>query len=63
VPPTADPDAWQALDAPFTPYEDWQPAPGTCSRCGAPAERGLTRWWHLDTPCPARGRTAHFTPA
>jgi hypothetical protein len=57
-----DPDRWHALDAPFTTWDTWQPAPGTCSRCGQPAEQGTTRWWHLDTPCTDRGRPARFVP-
>lgn len=61
--PTADPDYWHALDAPFTPYATWQPNPGRCSRCGQDAEQGSTRWWHLDAPCPGHGRIpAHFVP-
>lgn len=55
-------DRWRALDDPFGLDEDWQPIPGTCSRCGQPAALGTRRWWHLDAPCPARGRTATFIP-
>lgn len=61
--PTA---AWdepeRALDAPFTVPDDWAPIPGRCSRCGGDAELGETSWWHLDEPCPARGRVAEFLP-
>lgn len=57
-----DPDQWHALDAPFTTWERWQPVPGTCSRCHQSAEHGLTRWWHVGTPCPSRGRPADFVP-
>ncbi|BFP50011.1 hypothetical protein KCMC57_63790 (plasmid) [Kitasatospora sp. CMC57] len=63
MPHPAEPDHWHALDAPFTPYETWQPEPGTCSRCGRAAERGEHRWWHLGERCPGLGRlAAHFVP-
>jgi len=55
-------DPHRALDAPFTPPDEWDPIPGTCSRCGAKAELGETKWWHIDQPCQARGRTAEFLP-
>jgi hypothetical protein len=55
-------DPWRALDAPFTPDDDWQPVPGTCSRCGQPAYLGISRWWHLGAVCPSRGRAADFLP-
>ena len=55
-------DRWHALDAPFTPLADWDPTPGTCSRCGQPVWLGEQRWWHKGDPCPSRGRTAEFLP-
>lgn len=53
---------WHALDAPFTPFGDWDPIPGTCSRCGQPAWLGERRWWHDGESCPSRGRPAEFVP-
>lgn len=53
---------WRALDAPFALLGDWDPIPGTCSRCGARAWLGETRWWHDGTACPSRGRRAEFVP-
>jgi hypothetical protein len=52
---------WRTLDAPFTEPDDWQPIPGTCSRCGQPAYLGTRRWWHLGTVCPPK-RPADFIP-
>ncbi|MCX4750916.1 hypothetical protein OG455_41280 [Kitasatospora sp. NBC_01287] len=54
--------ATRALDAPFTPPDDWDPIPGTCTRCGQPAWLGETKWWHNAEPCQSRGRTADFLP-
>lgn len=53
---------WHAVDAPFTPLNDWDPIPGACSRCGQPARLGERRWWHDGAPCASRGRTAEFLP-
>jgi hypothetical protein len=53
---------WHAIDAPFIPLGDWDPIPGTCSRCGERAWLGETRWWHVLQPCPSRGRPADFVP-
>jgi hypothetical protein len=53
-------DLWRALDAPFHPGPDWQPIPGTCSRCGQAAALGTRRWWHLGPACRAR-RADHLT--
>jgi hypothetical protein len=65
---TADPQ-WRALDAPFAPAGEWDPIPGTCSRCGQSAALGERRWWHLGPPCQAKRadrltapRTAEFIP-
>lgn len=56
-------DPRRAVDAPFTTPDAWpDPIPGRCSRCGHDAWLGETHWWHDDTPCPARGRTAQFIP-
>lgn len=55
-------DAWRSLDAPFTVRSEWQPIPGTCSRCGARAWLGVTKWWHADgKTCPSR-KPAEFLP-
>lgn len=55
-------DNWRALDAPFTQRAEWQPIPGTCSRCGARAWLGETKWWHTNgRTCPSR-RPAEFLP-
>lgn len=57
------PEHWRALDAPFTPPDEWQPIPGTCTRCGQPAWLGERRWWHDGPPCPAGYRRgAEFQP-
>ena len=55
----------RALDAPFTPPADWDPIPGTCSRCGGRAWLGETRWWHDGPTCRARptGRITQPVPA
>ena len=53
---------WHSLDAPFTVLPDWDPIPGTCSRCNGRAWLGESRWWHDGQPCPARGRIADFLP-
>lgn len=53
---------WRALDAPFA-LNDWDPIPGTCSRCGRAAWLGETRWWHDLEPCASRGQGAEFVPA
>lgn len=55
-------DEWRSLDAPFTLRDDWDPIPGTCSRCGAKAWLGITKWWHDDGKvCPSR-KPADFLP-
>lgn len=53
---------WHAVDAPFTPLNDWDPIPGHCSRCGGRAWLGQTRWWHDGPVCPSRGMPAEFLP-
>ena len=36
--------------------------PGTCSACGAPAERAPSgRWWHVGVPCLNRSQVV-FMP-
>lgn len=47
-------DRQRAIDAPFTAPTEWQPIPGTCSRCGQPSWLGETRWWHDGPTCRAR---------
>ena len=56
------PDEQRALDAPFTTPDEWDPIPGTCTRCGADAWLGERRWWHDKEPCPSRGMPAEFLP-
>jgi len=51
---------WRAVDAPFTTPDEWDPIPGTCSRCGRRAFLGETRSWHDGPPCRAR-RTDKLT--
>jgi hypothetical protein len=55
-------DPHRALDAPFTPPDEWDTIPGRCSRCGQPAELGETKWWHVGETCPSRGRPSEFHP-
>ena len=55
-------DPHRALDAPFTLPDDWDPIPGTCTRCGADAWLGEKRWWHNGPACESRGRGAEFLP-
>lgn len=55
-------DPHRALDAPFTPFYEWEPIPGRCSRCGQAAWLGERRWWHDKEPCPSRGLAADFLP-
>lgn len=48
------------LDAPSVPFEQWlgELETGECTRCGGPAERGRTRWWHTGTDCALLPRPA-----
>jgi hypothetical protein len=55
-----EPDRWRALDAPFADPAEWEPTPGTCSRCGRRAWLGERRWWHDGPTCRAR-RVDHIT--
>lgn len=55
-------DSWRALDAPFSQRAEWHPIAGTCSRCGARAWLGETKWWHASgRTCPSR-KAAEFLP-
>lgn len=55
-------DVWRSLDAPFTLRAEWSPIPGTCSRCGAAAWLGESKWWHASgKTCPSK-RPAEFLP-
>jgi hypothetical protein len=56
-------DSWRALDAPFTLRGEWDPIPGQCSRCGAQAWLGESKWWHANGQvCPSR-RPVEFLPS
>lgn len=54
-------DPARALHSPFTLPDDWDPIPGTCSRCGRDAWCDEGRWWHDGDACPPT-RAAEFLP-
>lgn len=56
-------DPARALHSPFTLAEDWDPIPGTCSRCGGPALLIESGWHHDGRGCdPRRAMAAEFIP-
>ncbi len=55
-------DPHRALVAPFKIPDDFDPIPGTCSRCGGDAWCDEGRWWHDGPSCRANGPTAEFLP-
>jgi hypothetical protein len=56
-------DPARALIAPFTLPQDWDPIPGTCSRCHRPALLTETGWHHDGHGCdPRKAGAARFIP-
>jgi hypothetical protein len=58
-----DDDPIRAVREPFTLPDEWDPIPGTCSRCGGPAVLNEDRWWHDGRGCdPSKRAAPHFIP-
>lgn len=56
-------DPARALHSPFILPDDWDPIPGTCSRCGNPALLIESGWHHDGRGCdPRRAGRAEFIP-